>query len=283
MLAPLGGDRYLFGSVAGRFFLVTHQSASPIDTPTTTPHVAAFTDATDTVWLLGAGGELATYRLDSGFAPAGTTASRSGDGDTGDLAGTTAAPLELFAVSRNGVIDHLAAGAWEVLVDDPVGGHDSPGAALLGPSRAVMIGPRHSTAIVYDHGSLTEEPVAGGAGAPGLNAITHVDALGTVAGTLAGRHWIRDDDGGGWRVIDDPPSSTVVRALAPFGRGFLSGGINGFVTEYNPALGYCEPLQLGSNGITRMIATEGGGVVMTAIHQVEMGDAPDVVTFIDPD
>jgi hypothetical protein len=273
VLAPLGGERWLFASVAGRFFLVTRQGATAIDTPTTTPHVGSFTDSSGTVWLLGDRGRVATYRLDSGFEDRGTTASRSGDGDTGDLAGSSALPPELFAVSRNGVIDRFDGTSWRTVVGDPLPDHDSPGVAFLEPESAIAIGPRNGSAIVYDHGRISEEIVD-----DGLNAIAHIDGLGTVIGTVRGRYWLRN--GSSWTPIPAPPSSTVVRALAPFRGGFVAGTINGLVTQYHPQLGFCEAEQLGSNGITRIVPTE-TGFVLTAIHELPMGDQPDVVTFVD--
>jgi hypothetical protein len=273
VLADAGEGRYLFASLAGKFFLVTREGAMQIDTPTTTPHAGSYTDEDGVVWLLGTGGRLAKYRPETGFEDAGTTASRSGSGDTGDLDGLGS---ELFAVSNEGVVDRFDGSGWEVIVGDPDDCHDSPGIAVLAPGHAIAIGPRDGSAVRYRDGAISDEVIIG-APTEGLNSIAYGEEVGAVIGTSRGEYWIHR---GGWSRVPDSPTVSPARALAPFGSGFLSGTINGFVTQWHPQIGFCMAAQLASNGVHQILPSP-TGIVVSAIHEEHQGDQADVVTFVD--
>jgi len=111
------------------------------------------------------------------------------------------------------------------------------GIAPIGP-RAYFIGREDSDVLleVSDGEVVSEAPLTG----TGFTAMESLGDFGVVA-AAGGRGeilWLYRD--GVWKELGTPPENkNTIRALIGYREGFLTGSVNGFVSQYRPTAGFC--------------------------------------------
>lgn len=246
----------LVATTGGRFYRVTVGHAEPLTgLSTTTPHYAGFKDDAGVIWLVGEGGRVVRGDFERGFEDAGTTATATSVGPGFAMAGGPGSPPELFVVGSAFSFDHYSGGRWD-MIEPPnpeFRRRDEmrPGLLWLGPEEVLAIGLRERAVLHFDHGMLTEEPLASMARFNVVRGIALIPRIGVVTSIFSGTYFVRGE-GGVWQTLAEGGPRGAA-AIYPFRRGFVAGMSAGAFVEYDPALGFCPPVQVAPHRITTIL------------------------------
>lgn len=233
---PLDAHSVLVATFDGQFFRIGDDASvvRPTELSTSTPHVGAFARADGELWLFGLRGGVIHGRLETGFVAAPSLNTTSGF-ERVAVDGAKDGPIELFAFTNNGVLEHFDGVAWTV-IDQNQGNADlfKLDVLWIEPMRAIAVvgGPSR---IVRVEPSGTRIDTLPGSEGPVALALT---PIGVVIGGDQGS--ILLDAPGGPRVISGSQIHDRVTSFATYGPGFFASGARGVGALYHPRAGFCR-------------------------------------------
>lgn len=245
MSVSLGPDTALFATREGRFFRASKGGLLPLASlATSAPHLAGFFAGDDTLWLLGAGGQLLRGSVEgleaqlAGFTEAPPLDALTGAGPSDPIAmtGAPGAPFELFVSIGGRTLHRFDGERWSLVTDQGDGG--AAGLVWIGPGEVLATGLRAGGVLHVLGASVRVEPLPD---AP--LAIAEVRGYGILAATRGGILFRRGAEGTWEKIGESDLSAGPVVAIARFGAGLLLGEGAGRLAEYRPEAGFCPPVQ----------------------------------------
>lgn len=250
---PLGDDRALIGTKAGRFFRVSRGALVELaGLGAGTPRTTSFATDAGELWLIGGDTRVLRGDLERGFEQGPSVRSEF------EHAWVSSAPsgdLEAFLVTSGRVIEHFDGEAWSIL--DSVAGSTiaEGGIAWVAPGEAIAVGHADRALVRYRGERSVREELPLGMGDYPITVASL--AAGELAGSRNGLVFRKED--GTWRLLATAHAGRRVRVILPLpGGAMMYGGTGGIFQQYFEGFGVCDVTRIAPDNVhnARVLETE---------------------------